>query len=162
MHRFFGAMCFFLALATQASADDTGMGGKSDIMIHDGWARASIGQASNSAAYMTIMTHGDSPDTLIAASTPIADRAELHNHTVEDGIAKMRRVETIDVMPGEPVTLEPGGLHVMLMGLKEKLEAGATLPLTLTFEQAGDVTMELPIKDAIGQMNHSKAHKHGS
>lgn len=162
MYRILGTMCIFLALATQTSADDTGMGEVGNIMIHDGWARASLGQAPNSAAYMTIMTHGDSPDKLIAATTPIADRAELHNHILEDGVAKMRQVETIDVTPSEPVTLEPGGLHVMLMGLKEEMEAGATLPLTLTFEQAGDVTLELPIKDAMGQMKHGKAHKHGS
>lgn len=116
------------------------------VVVSDGWVRASIGAASNSAAYMKLTTEGETGDRLIAVETPVAQRAELHNHIMEDGIARMRAVDVIDVGPEEPVTLEPGGLHIMLMGLKEKLELGATLPLTLSFEKAGDMDVDLPIQ----------------
>ena len=128
------------------------------ILVSDGWARASIGAASNSAAYLTITMDGDASDRLVAAATPVAERAELHDHLMEDGIARMRPVDAIDVVPGEPVTLEPGGLHIMLMGLAKKLEPGEMLPLTLSFEKAGDMEVEL----SVHPINHRpKAHKHG-
>jgi len=151
-----------LGLASPTVADDTGMTKIGDIMIHDGWARASIGKAPNSAAYMLLMTEGEETDKLVAVATPAADRAELHNHLVEDGIAKMRPVEAIEVAPGEMTPLEPGGLHIMLMGLKGKLSEGSTLPLTLTFEKAGQVTLELPVRGIRGTAKTSEDHNHGS
>jgi len=150
-----------LCLAAPAFAGDAGMAKTGDIMIHDGWARASIGKAPNSAAYMTLMTHGDSTDTLIAVSTPVADKAELHNHVMDDGIAKMRQVEAIEVSPGEPAALEPGGLHIMLIGLKQALEEGTDFPLTLVFENAGNVTFEVPILGIKDAMHKGGSHKHG-
>ncbi len=128
------------------------------IVVSDGWARASIGAASNSAAYLTITMDGDASDRLVAVTTSVAERAELHDHLMEDGIARMRPVEAIDVVPGEPVILEPGGLHIMLMGLAEKLEPGATLPLTLSFEKAGEMKVELPVHPI---SHRPKTHKHG-
>ncbi|MEM8951899.1 MAG: copper chaperone PCu(A)C [Pseudomonadota bacterium] len=154
-------ICLSLGLSTGAFAGDAGMAKVGDVMIHDGWARASIGSAPNSAAYMTLMTHGDAADKLVGATTPVAETVELHNHIIEGDIAKMREVEAIEVKPGEMATLEPGGYHVMLIGLKEPLTAGEVLPLTLTFEQAGEVTLEVPIKDLKGGMKHGHDHKHG-
>lgn len=162
MHRILRAAGLGLCLATPAFADDAGMAKTDAIMVHDGWARASIGKAPNSAAYMTLMAHGDTADRLIAVSTPLADKAELHNHVLDDGIAKMRQVEAIEISPDEPAALEPGGLHIMLIGLKQALEEGTDLPLTLVFENAGDVTLEVPIlgmKDARqrgGDQKHSE------
>lgn len=161
MKPFLVAACLSLLLSAEVLAGDPGMAKVGDIMIHDAWARASIGKAPNSAAYMTVMTHGDAADRLIAVETPAAKAAELHNHIMENDIAKMRPVEAIDINPGEPATLEPGGLHVMLMGLKEKLEADNVLKLTLTFEQAGEVTLDVPIKSLKDAMKHSQGHKHG-
>jgi copper(I)-binding protein/predicted aconitase with swiveling domain len=127
------------------------------VSISDGWARASIGEGANSAAYMTLSVEGETPDRLVAAATPLAARAELHNHIMEDGVARMRPVEAIEVKPGEPTVLEPGGLHVMLMGLKEQLEPGDELPLTLTFEQVGEVRATLPVRP----LGHRPSGGHG-
>lgn len=154
--------CVMLLLSTQAFADDAGMVKAGDIMIHDGWARASIGNAPNSAAYMTLMTQSDVADKLVAVQTPAAESAELHNHIMEGDIAKMRPVEAIEVKPGKMTTLKPGGLHVMLMGLKGALSAGDVLTLTLTFEKAGDITMEVPVKGLKDSMKHGGSHSHGS
>ena len=155
-------ICLSLALSAQAFAGDTGMARVGDVMIHDGWARASIGSAPNSAAYMTLMTDGAETDRLLGVSSPAAETAELHTHLMEDGIAKMRPVEAIEVAPGEPTVLEPGSLHVMLMGLKGKLEEGGAMPITLTFEKAGEVTLDVPIRGIKGGMKHGEGHGHGS
>lgn len=149
-----------LILTQSVLADEADEAILGDILIQESWARASLGKAPNSAAYMTLMSHGDAADKLIAVSTPVADRAELHNHILEDGIAKMRPVEAIELVPGEPFVLEPGGFHVMLMGLKEKLGEGESLPLTLTFEKAGEVTLDVPILGLKGPMKRGGDHKH--
>lgn len=161
MKYFLAIASLSLTLSVQAVADEAGMAKAGDIMVHDSWARASIGNAPNSAAYMTLMNHGEVADKLIAVETALARAAELHNHIMEDGIAKMRRVEAIDVNPSEPASLEPGSLHVMLMGLTEKLEAGGVLPLTLTFENAGEVTLEVPIIGLRDAKKRGGGHKHG-
>ncbi|MGI9418729.1 MAG: copper chaperone PCu(A)C [Geminicoccaceae bacterium] len=131
-----------------------------EIMIHDGWARASLGNAPNSTAYMTLMAHGDAADRLIAVSTPLAERAELHGHVMDGDIARMRPVEAIGIAPEEPAVLEPGGLHVMLMGLTDKLEEGGALPLTLTFENAGEITVDLPILGLKASRERQGKQKH--
>lgn len=89
------------------------------------------------AIYLTIVNSGKEPDRLVAVSTPLAGKAELHTVTEEGGVMKMRSVDGIDVKPGETIELKPGGLHIMLMGVKGSPKPGDTFPLTLTFEKAG-------------------------
>ena len=125
-----------------------------DIVIQQPWARASLGAAPNSAAYMTLETTGAEPDRLISGSTPVATKVELHTHIMEGGVAKMRHVDAIEVAPGEPTVLEPGGLHIMLQGLTQKLEEGTTMPLTLVFKRAGEVTLDVPVKGMAGGTSH--------
>ena len=109
------------------------------------WARASAGMAANGAAYMTITDDGAQPDRLVAASSPVCATAQLHTHMMKDGVMEMRPIAGIDVNPGTAVRLQPGGLHVMLMQLKKPLKQGQTFPLTLTFEKAGAVTVEVAV-----------------
>ncbi|TVQ56176.1 MAG: copper chaperone PCu(A)C [Rhodobacteraceae bacterium] len=98
-----------------------------------------------SAAYMSIANTGETADRLIDARAPIARRVEIHTHIMEDGVAKMRRIEGVEIAAGETVTLEPGGLHVMLMGLTGPMDDGDLLPLTLVFEQAGEIAVAAPV-----------------
>ena len=123
------------------------------IVVHDAWARASLGQTGTSAVYMTLEVNGDQGDRLVAAATPVAAGAELHTHTVEDGVARMRPVAAIEIAPGAPTVLAPGGLHIMLTGLSEKLVEGDSLPLSLTFEHGGTIELEVPIR-GVGGMSH--------
>lgn len=115
-----------------------------DITVTDPWARASAGPARNGAAFLTIISGGDA-DRLVAASAPVAKKTELHTHLMEDGVMKMRPVEAIDVAAEEATVLQPGGLHIMFMGLHEPLTEGESFPLTLTFEKAGEMTVEVPV-----------------
>ena len=122
-----------------------------DISVQDPFARASAGMAQAGAAFMTLKNASAVNDQLVAASTPVSATAELHNHIKEGDVVRMRQVPSIEVPAGGSVALQPGGLHVMLLGLKQPLREGETFPLTLTFAHAGAVTVEVPVKSA-GEM----------
>lgn len=122
-----------------------------DISVEGPFARASAGMAQTGAAFMTLKNTSATADQLTAASTPVAATAELHNHIKEGDIVRMRQVDSIEVPAGGTVALQPGGLHLMLIGLKQPLREGETFPLTLTFAHAGALTVEVPVK-AVGEM----------
>ena len=148
------------ALGLSAFAHELKLG---DLLIEHPWARASIGQVPNGAAYMTIMTEGREVDRLLAVETVVARRAELHSHLMDGGIMRMRPVDAVEIAPGEPAMLQPGGLHVMLMGLKAPLVEGETFALTLVFERAGRVEVEVQIEKATQtEAPAGMKHDHGS
>ncbi|MDH5750480.1 MAG: copper chaperone PCu(A)C [Rhodospirillales bacterium] len=146
------------AISSQAMAMDYKVG---NLTVSDPWARASAGKARNGAAYFTVTNTGDKPDRLISAASKAAAKVELHSVGMKDGVMMMHSVKGIEVAPGEPAVLKPGGLHVMLMGLTEPLKENATLHLTLTFEKSGTLDIMAPIKKA-GAMDsgHQQMH-HG-
>ena len=146
------AAAVLCALAGLVRAEPTANVGA--ITIRDAWARASMGQAGTSAVYMTLEASGNEGDRLVGAASPVATSAALHRHVVEGGVAKMRPVAAIELAPGTPTVLEPGGLHIMLVGLGQKLVEGGMLPLTLTFEHAGSVELEVPIRGMAASMGH--------
>lgn len=134
-----------------------------DLVIEHPWARASIGQVPNGAAYMTITTGGQEIDHLVSVKSDVAQHVQLHTHMMEGDVAKMRPVEAIEIAPGTPTVLQPGGLHVMLMGLKAPLVEGQSFPLTLTFERAGEIEVEVKVEGA-GAMegDHEMEHEQDS
>ena len=148
-----------LAFSGVAQAHDFKLGA---LTIHHPWARASIGAAKAGAAYLTVGNEGEEIDRLVGIASPVAKRVGLHTNLIEDGVAMMRPVEAIEVAPGEPAVLQPGGLHVMLMGLKAPLVEGEKFLLTLTFEQAGEIEVWVAIEDATaaGGNEHMK-HEDG-
>ncbi len=113
--------------------------------VPNAWARASAGGATTGAAYLTVIG-GAQADQLVAASTPVAATAEVHQTLTENGVMKMRPVADLPVPAGQPVTLAPGGTHIMLMGLKQPLVAGQSFPLTLKFAHAGQVTVDVKVQ----------------
>lgn len=117
-----------------------------NLQIIQPWARASAGHGNAGAAFMTIVNSGDEEDRLISASTAVAKKTEVHETTSENGVMKMRMVKGgLTVPAGGKVELKPMGLHVMMMGVTEKLVEGKTLALTLVFEKAGSVELAVPI-----------------
>lgn len=120
----------------------------SDISLEHVWARASAGNATTGAAYLTVTDNGR-PDRLVGANTPIAAMTELHETINDNGVMKMRPVPAIALEPGKPVTFMPGGYHVMLMGLQQPLKAGDSFPLTLMFEHAQPITVTVNV-EAVG------------
>jgi hypothetical protein len=114
------------------------------LQVTDAWARATPGKAENGAAYLTVRS--PTADRLVAASTPVAKKAELHTMSMTGMVMKMRPVEGVDIPAGGSVTLKPGGLHIMLLGLDKPLKVGQSFPLTLTFEKAGSRAVTVAVE----------------
>jgi periplasmic copper chaperone A len=131
-----------LASATGVSA--------SDVLVKDAYARASATPVAKAGAvYVSITNQGATADRLLAVSSPVASMATLHR-TIKDGdIMRMEEAGPVDLQPNETLIMEPGGLHVMLMGLKAPLKQGEVVELTLVFETAGPVTVKVPVGSAV-------------
>jgi len=115
------------------------------------WARAVAGSDTtrvNSAAYFVLDNPGDAPLRLVAVETAVAERAELHETTLDGGVMRMRPVPALEVPPGGAVALEPGGPHVMLLDVRRDLAAGESFPLTLRFEDGGERTLDVTVRPA--------------
>lgn len=124
-----------------ASAGEHAPGG---ISIAGPWSFELPPVAPNGAAYFRIENRGQASDRLVSAHSPVADRAEIHAHEMDGGMMTMRQVHAVEVPARGEVAFEPGGLHVMLLGLKKPLVAGERFPLALGFEKAG--TIEVPVE----------------
>ncbi len=145
-----------LMAAGAAFAHDYKLG---DIEIIHPWAKPSIGQAKAGAAFFVIFNNGSSDDRLVAAKSDVSELVELHTHSMDGGIMRMRPVEAIVVPAGDAAELAPGGHHIMLLNLKGPLVAGETFPVTLVFEKAGEITIEVKIDAEMGEMpSHGKGH----
>ncbi|WP_432450468.1 copper chaperone PCu(A)C [Aliiroseovarius marinus] len=133
-----------------------------DIMINDAYARASGMNAKAGAAFFEIMNHGAEDDRLISATSDVAKRVELHTHKEDaNGVMKMMEVEEGFAVPaGGMHALKRGGDHVMFMGLNQSFVDGETLSVTLVFEKAGEMTVDIPVdlkrNPMAGGMDHSK------
>ena len=136
------ALAALLALAP-ARADDVKAG---DLVISQGWTRATPNGAKIGGGYVTIENKGSAPDRLLGGSADFAGKIEVHEMSMDGGVMKMRPVEkglTID--PGKTVKLAPGGYHLMMMDLKSQLKQGDKMPVTLEFEKAGKVAISLDV-----------------
>ncbi|MEO9778097.1 MAG: copper chaperone PCu(A)C [Sedimentitalea sp.] len=155
-----------LAAATLLTLTGTAWAGDSaaNISVMDPYARSSTASSATGAAFMMLKNGTDQDDRLVAVKSDIAERVELHTH-IEDanGVMKMREVEGgFEVAAGETHMLKRGGDHVMFLGLKQPLSDGDIIPLTLTFEKAGDVMIEVPVdlarKPKAGGDHGAKTH----
>jgi copper(I)-binding protein len=131
-----------------------------DMMVHDPYARAANPMAQSGAAFMEIMNMGDADDRLIAAASDVSARVELHTHVTDGDVMRMVHVEEGFAIPaGETILLERGGMHVMFMGLNRAFEQGEEIEVTLTFEDAGDMTVMIPIdNERQPAMGHGMQH----
>lgn len=141
--------------ATPAAAHDTTAG---TLRVEHAWARATAGMSKVGAAYLTVFNDGEEMDRLMAAASPVAAKVELHTVAMEGGVMTMRPVEGVEVHPGEPVVLRPGGIHIMLMGLKQPLKEGETIPLQLAFEHGGVVEVVVAVQKAGSMGPDSHGH----
>jgi copper(I)-binding protein len=124
------------------------------IEIAHPFARATAVTAKTGAAYFSIVNTGTSDDRLIAAASPIAEKCEPHSTIDDKGVMRMRPLASIEVKAGGRVELKPGGMHLMLTGLKAPLKVGESFPLTLTFEKAGAVTVTVGVEKAGAGSGH--------
>lgn len=132
--------------------------GSASIVVADPWARASSATAAAGAAYMRIENSGSAADALIGASSPAAATAEVHETVAmgspapgasgNGGMMGMQPVARLQIPAGGSVELKPGSYHVMLIGLRQDLEPGATIEITLRFEKAGEITVTVPVRES--------------
>lgn len=136
------------ALTLTSCADDAGAAAAS-VVVENAWVRATTGaqDASMTGAFMTLRNPGSSEARLVRAASPVAARAELHVMAMDGGTKHMHRVRTgFRVPAGDAAVLEPGGRHVMLMGLTAPLAAGDEVTLVLTFAGGVTKTVVAPVK----------------
>jgi copper(I)-binding protein len=137
-------------LAAPAHEYDAG-----NLHIEHPWSREMPPVAPTLAAYFVIHNKGTSADRLLGVETPIAGKAELHEHVHENGMMKMRQVGGVDIPAGATVDFAPMAYHVMLFDLKNHPRDGERFPLTLHFEKAGDLKVEVTVqKEAPAEHAH--------
>ncbi|MBB3999484.1 copper chaperone PCu(A)C [Aureimonas pseudogalii] len=154
LSRLFAAGLLLAALAGPAAAHGFKVGA---IEIEHPWSRATPPGARTGAGYLAMSNAGPQADRLVSARSARAETVEVHRMSVTDGVMTMRRVEDgVEIPAGGTAALAPGSLHLMLMGLKAPLREGEMVPVTLTFEKAGEVEVELQV-EAMG----TKGPAHG-
>jgi periplasmic copper chaperone A len=126
-----------------AAAHDYKLGA---LEIDHPWARATPPTAPTGGGYLSIKNTGTAPDRLMSVSSPAAQTVQVHEMKMDGNVMRMRELEGgLEIKPGETVTLAPGGMHLMMMGLKGPLKQGEKVPLTLMFEKAGKIDVELAV-----------------
>ena len=130
------------------------------LQIAHPWSQELPPNAPTVAAYFVIKNTGNSADRLLSAETPIAEKAEIHEHVMQGDLMKMQQVPSVAVPPKGELTFAPMAYHVMLLGLKDRsqLRDGQHFPLTLNFEKAGSVNVEVSVQKAPPMTGHE--HKH--
>lgn len=148
-----------LSLTAPVMAEDHPEG----VHIHDAYARAMGGMGRSGAVFLTIHNHTEVDDRLVDATSDVAERVELHTHKDDgNGVMQMLHVpEGFAIAAGDMHVLARGGDHVMLLGLTRDLKDGDTFPLTLVFEAAGEITLDVPVDNARKPAD-AAAHDHGA
>lgn len=130
------------------------------LHIDHPWALELPPVSANGAAYLVVHNNGDTPDRLVGADTPRAGKTEIHEHVHKDGVMKMQQVDGGLAIPaGGEVRLEQGGYHLMMFGLKQPLKDGERFPMTLHFEKAGDLKVDIAVQKTAPAAE--KTHAHG-
>ena len=129
-----------------------------DLQIGHPYTRTTPPGATTAGAYLSIDNQGKAADKLLRITSPAAGLVELHSMRMDGNVMRMRAVPAIDVAAGATVKLAPGGLHVMLQELKRPLKKGERVPITLVFERAGEVKVELAVQDAAAAVSEHDAH----
>ena len=153
MNLAFSVACVAIGVTAQAPAAAHGYG-KGELHVRHPWTRATPPGAKVAAGYLEIRNSGKEPDRVLGAFTPVAERVELHVMAREGEVMKMREVENFAVPARQRLTLRPGGPHLMIVGLKKPLAKGERIPLTLRFERAGEVQVEVEVQAADSRKPH--------
>ncbi|HTR56570.1 MAG TPA: copper chaperone PCu(A)C [Casimicrobiaceae bacterium] len=141
------ALSFALfALATAATGQ---------VTVKDPWVRATVPAQRATAAFMQLVAAQGT--RLVAASSPVAGMAEIHEMSMVDGVMKMRAIKALDLPAGKAVVLDPGGYHVMLLELKSQVRVGDVVPLTLVFEDRENRRTTVDVKAPVRALAEAPA-----
>lgn len=146
-------LTLLMAFAGPVIAHETAVG---DLQIIHANIPEPAAAAKSAAGYMVIANDGAEPDALIGIETPAAQKAMLHESATDaQGVATMTHIDRLPIPAGDAAVLEPGGFHIMLMGLTAPLTEGQMVPATLVFEKAGRVQIEFMIDPPGGGGDHA-------
>lgn len=138
------ALALAVVCGTTAAARDYKLAG---LEISAPWARATPLSAPTGGGFLKITNTSSAPDRLISVTSPAADLVQVHEMKMDGDIMRMRKVEKgLEIPAGGTVTLAPGGIHLMMMGLNGPLKQGTSVPVTLVFEKAGRIDVELAVE----------------
>lgn len=134
------ALTLVASFAFPSFAEHAQMVMAGDIKIENAWTRATPNGAKAGGAFLMVTNTGGEADRLIAASSEVAGKVEIHEMSMKDGVMKMQQLEDGLALPaGETVELKPGGFHIMMMGLNKTIAEGDMVRISLEFENAGTV-----------------------
>ena len=126
-----------------------------ELEVSGGWARAMLPGQPIGGAYLTIVNRGGEADRLVGVVSPAAGKVEIHTMKMENDVMVMRPLtEGLEIPAGATVTLEPNGLHLMFMDVREPFQAGGSVPVTLDFAKAGRLELSLPVQAGTGHEGH--------
>lgn len=132
---------FFLMLVTAVPAFAT------ELVLKDAWARPTLSvHNKNGVAYITLQNNTEKEDALIGVTTPLAQKAEVHEMFEDGSTLRMRHIKALAVPAGKAVELKPGGYHIMLLGINQKLKVGEAFPMRLSFKNAGYKNVTVQVK----------------
>ena len=117
-----------------------------DIEVHEAWARP-VTQGNTAAAYFSLHNHTQSDDELIGASSTIADTVEIHESKMENNVMTMNMLSSVQLKAGDELMFEPGGLHVMFIGVKQDLKVGDEFELVLKFKNHADIPVSIKVQE---------------
>nr|WP_297350925.1 copper chaperone PCu(A)C [uncultured Caldimonas sp.] len=143
MIRLLATLLCFIAPALPALAHEYTAG---DLHIGHPWARPTVAGQKSGGAFLKVENRGAAADKLLSARADIAESTEVHAMTMDGNVMRMRELPELPIAAGQTVELKPGGLHLMFMGLKSPLTVGQSVPVTLRFERAGEVTVEVKVE----------------
>jgi len=158
MSIFINALLALLSTFMVASASYAQVS-KAQVTVDDPWVRATVPQQTTTGAFMQLTAQSDTK--LVSAASPVADHVELHKMTMENDIMKMRQIPELALVAGQPVALEPGGYHIMLINLNKQISEGNVIPMTLTFEDKDGNRTQMQIQVTARSLHggHSKHHQ---
>ena len=137
-------------------------GAWADVQATQAWSRFTAPSVPTGVVFMQLNNTGTKADALVSVSSPVAKKAEIHNHINDKGVMRMRQVAKVDVPAGKSVSLQPGGFHVMLMGLKKPLKLNDSFPVTLKYQSGLTQKITATVNNGSGMqtMNHGEHHDH--
>jgi len=131
-----------------------------DIQVSDPFTREMPPGAFATASFMTLSNTSDQNIKLVQVDTNAAKSAELHTHTNDNGVMRMRQVSSFNIPAKGVSTLQPGGNHIMLISPSKMIKAGNTVSVTLTFEDGSSKQVSMPVKSVMNQNNNHQHHNH--
>ena len=139
----YGSAAALIALTLASCAQRTNNSPR--ISLTGAWSRATVTGQSSAAVYLTLTNDGDRDERLLAISTPVG-KATLHSTSIQNGVMRMRPIDVLVIPSRSQIQLKPGGMHIMITGVKQPLQAGTGFPLTFAFQQAGRRTTTVNVQ----------------